>query len=122
MRIGEAAGALGVSTRSLRYYEDQGILHPGRTASGYRVYTDEDLVTARRIQQLLTAGLSTTLIKTLLPCLADHSGRLAPTCPETLGELRRERRRIDGAIESLAASREAIDEVITAGTEAASAR
>jgi len=38
MRIGEAARITGVSARSLRFYEQQGLIVPGRCANGYRDY------------------------------------------------------------------------------------
>lgn len=43
MRIGELAELAGVSTRSLRYYEAQGLLRARRAANGYREYGDGDL-------------------------------------------------------------------------------
>ena len=40
MRIGELADAAGTTAKTLRFYEDQGLLPPaGRTPSGYRNYT-----------------------------------------------------------------------------------
>lgn len=42
MRIGQLADATGVTTRTLRYYESEGLLRePGRTLSGYRDYPAE---------------------------------------------------------------------------------
>jgi MerR family transcriptional regulator, copper efflux regulator len=42
MRIGELAAVSGVSAKTLRYYEDIGVLDPpARTPSGYRNYTRE---------------------------------------------------------------------------------
>ncbi|UKY48061.1 MerR family DNA-binding transcriptional regulator [Streptomyces inhibens] len=38
MPIGELAAEAGTTTRTLRYYEEQGQLESGRTAAGYRVY------------------------------------------------------------------------------------
>lgn len=38
MRIGELARRTGVSERMLRYYEQEGLLRPARTTSGYRDY------------------------------------------------------------------------------------
>ena len=38
MKIGELAEKSGVSVRSLRYYEQQGLLQPGRLMNGYRMY------------------------------------------------------------------------------------
>jgi DNA-binding transcriptional MerR regulator len=44
MRIGEVAGAVGVETSTIRYYESVAVLpEPERTASGYRDYTSNDV-------------------------------------------------------------------------------
>lgn len=40
--IGQVSEDSGVSRRTLRYYEDLGILRPARTESGYRIYTATD--------------------------------------------------------------------------------
>ncbi|MFI5897699.1 MerR family DNA-binding transcriptional regulator [Actinoplanes sp. NPDC051513] len=40
MRIGDLSAATGASTRSLRYYEEQGLLTSTRTPGGQRVYPD----------------------------------------------------------------------------------
>lgn len=108
MRIAEAAEQSGASTRLLRYYEEQGLLAPGRNTSGYRDYNDQDVELARRVRQLLDAGLSTATIRTVLPCLVDRAGRLEPLCEETVADLRREQVRIEESIETLTASRDAI--------------
>jgi DNA-binding transcriptional MerR regulator len=53
MRIGEAAQQAGVSCRTLRYYEELGLLRPARhSAGGARRYSDEDVVRLRRIREL----------------------------------------------------------------------
>ncbi|MHB1987699.1 MAG: helix-turn-helix domain-containing protein [Acidimicrobiales bacterium] len=50
LRIGDVAGRFGVSTRTLRYYEELGLLGPsGRTTGGERRYRAEDLVRLERI-------------------------------------------------------------------------
>jgi DNA-binding transcriptional MerR regulator len=114
MRIGELVRRTGVSERLLRYYEEQGLLTPERRPSGYRDYTEDHVDAVRRIRSLLAAGLSTSTIATVLPCLGTGGERLAPTCPDVLGQLRRERDRIDRAMEDLRTSREALDVVISA--------
>ena len=44
VRIGELAEAAGTTTKTLRFYEDQGLLPPAeRTAAGYRDYTPDAL-------------------------------------------------------------------------------
>ncbi|MEV4253434.1 MerR family transcriptional regulator [Spirillospora sp. NPDC049652] len=114
MRIGELSRRTEVSERLLRYYEEQGLLHPTRLPSGYREYTDQDVEAVRRIRTLLAAGLTTATIATVLPCLEGEPDRLAPTCPDLLADLRRERARITAAIEALESSRTVLDTVIDA--------
>jgi DNA-binding transcriptional MerR regulator len=53
LAIGQAARELGVSVRSLRYYEEMGLLTPtGRTTGGNRLYAPDDLARVRRIREL----------------------------------------------------------------------
>lgn len=53
LRIGEAAARVGVSSRTLRYYEELGLLKPsGRTPGGARRYTDEDIARLEHIREL----------------------------------------------------------------------
>lgn len=60
-RIGEVAEAAGVSCRTLRYYEELGLLVPsGHTSGGARRYTEDDLARLRHIremQELMSFGL-----------------------------------------------------------------
>ncbi|MFF2813322.1 MerR family transcriptional regulator [Streptomyces sp. NPDC058000] len=114
LQIGALARRTGTTERLLRYYEEQGLLNPRRTAAGYRVYQEADVAQVRRIRTLLTSGLNTATIAQVLPCLRDDDGRLVPTCPQLVGELHRERARLTGSIEALMASRDLLDEVITA--------
>lgn len=116
MRISEVADRTGIPSRLLRYYEEQELLMPARSASGYRDYSDQDIEVARRIRQLLDAGLSTATIRTVLPCLTERAGRLAPICSDTIADLQREQARIEASIEALTASRDAINSVIDAGS------
>ncbi|WP_416967898.1 MerR family transcriptional regulator [Streptomyces sp. 4F14] len=114
MRIGELSRRTGVHERLLRYYEEQGLLCPARRPSGYREYTDDDVDTVRRIRSLLAAGLSTSTIGAILPCLRDTPGGLVPTCSDLVADLHRERERIAGSIAELQASLGALERVIAA--------
>jgi DNA-binding transcriptional MerR regulator len=118
MRIGELAHRTGVSVRLLRYYEEQGLLRPERRPSGYRDYREPDVALVRRIRCLLAAGLSTATIAQVLPCVRDDGERLTPTCPDLVADLRRERDRINSAIDDLQTSRAALDQVIDAAPAA----
>lgn len=68
MRIGELSRHTGASVRSLRYYEQQGLLSAARTMNGYREYTAEAVETVATIRSLLELGLTTALLQTVLPC------------------------------------------------------
>lgn len=115
MRISEVTDRTGIPSRLLRYYEEQNLLVPARNTSGYRDYTEQDIEVARRIRQLLDAGLGTATIRTVLPCLTERTGRLAPICSNTIEDLQREQARIEASIEALIASRNAISSFIDAG-------
>ncbi|AXL92218.1 MerR family transcriptional regulator [Streptomyces sp. CB09001] len=75
MRIGELSRATGASTRSLRYYEGQGLLSSDRRSNGYRDYGEEAVRQVAFIQDLYRAGLPSQIIRDILPCTA-------PTPPE----------------------------------------
>jgi DNA-binding transcriptional MerR regulator len=114
MRIGELARQTGATPRSLRYYEEQGLLTPARRASGYRDYDRHAPHTVRHIQLLLSAGLGTTAIGEILPCIPDDTTVLAPTCPELLDALAEERARISMSIQKLVAAQRVLDRLIGA--------
>lgn len=109
MRIGELAAAAGTSAKTLRFYEDQGLLPaPDRTSAGYRDYRPEALTRLDFIGRGQAAGLTLAQIKQVLdirdggqaPCahvrdlldqrLADieHQLRSLTTLRDTLTELR----------------------------------
>lgn len=108
MRIGELAARTSVSVRSLRYYEQQGLLASERSESGQRLYPNEAVARVTLIQQLFTAGISSSTMAELLPCITDPAERTS-----LLGErLLLERERIDRSIRDLTNTKEALDRVI----------
>jgi DNA-binding transcriptional MerR regulator len=115
MFIGELSRRTGVSTRSLRYYEQQGLLRPQRRSSGYREFDESDVATVRRVRILLAAGLNTDLIREVLPCMADEGAILAPTCEEMAQDLKDERERLGRSIEQLQAAHAMLGSIIHAG-------
>jgi DNA-binding transcriptional MerR regulator len=67
LSIGELSRRTGVPVKTLRFYSDKGLLPPrGRTASGYRVYGDEDVVRLDLIRTLREAGLGLVRIRAVL--------------------------------------------------------
>ncbi|MDM8098750.1 MULTISPECIES: MerR family transcriptional regulator [Oceanobacillus] len=65
--IGEFGAKTGFSTRTLRFYEELGILYPSkRNESGHRLYSLEELTILQRIQSLKFIGYSLQEIKEML--------------------------------------------------------
>ncbi|MET9414328.1 MerR family transcriptional regulator [Streptomyces klenkii] len=118
MRIGELARRTGVSERSLRYYEKQQLLTSERTPGGQREYGEWAVDRVIRIQVLFAAGLNSTKIGQLLPCMRDPDG--APSDRATgllVAELAGERQRIDRMIADLVRTRDVLDEVIDTASQ-----
>jgi len=58
-RIGELAARIGLTERTIRYYEERGLLDSvKRLEGGQRVYTDDDVRRLKFIQRLKVLGLS----------------------------------------------------------------
>lgn len=90
MKIGELSRVTGVSPRSLRYYEEQGILTSERRSNGYREYGPDAPEVVARIRALLAIGLPTETIRSILPCEGPE-GPQAGACAglmDKIGELR----------------------------------
>lgn len=85
MHIGEASRATGVPSKTLRYYEDLGLVRPGRTESGYRLYDPGELGRVRFIVRAKQLGFKLNEIADVLnlrendtePC--DHVASLIET-------------------------------------------
>ena len=118
MRIGELAGAAGVSVRALRYYEEQGLIRVRRCANGYRDYDERLVDQILHIRGLLDAGLPTRIIKQILPCLDQPRTIYFPDAtPEMLATLEAERDRMTRRAECLLRNRDAISEYLDAVRE-----
>ncbi|MFI9008138.1 MerR family transcriptional regulator [Actinosynnema sp. NPDC053489] len=114
MRIGELSKRTGVSPRSLRYYEEQGLLTSSRSGAGQRHYPDAAVQRVSLIRQLFEAGMSSRVIATVLPCV-DLPDDL-DVAEETFTAMTRERERIDAEIAHLTEAREALDVLIKANS------
>ena len=75
-RVGALAKKLGKTTRTLRFYEQLGLLIPQkRSAAGYRLYGEEALVQVQWIEQLQDMGFSLGDIKAFLEGLDQAQNR-----------------------------------------------
>jgi DNA-binding transcriptional MerR regulator len=100
-RIGELAAKVGVTERTIRYYEERGLLESvKRLDGGQRVYTDDDVQRLKFIQKLKVLGLSLAEMQELetlygrhhtnakvLPRLIELLDSHLATVSERLGEL-----------------------------------
>ncbi|MBO0869824.1 MAG: MerR family transcriptional regulator [Micromonosporaceae bacterium] len=109
MLIGELAERAGTSTRSLRYYEQHGLLPARRTSNGYREYDEADLRLVREIRSLLEVGFNLEETRPFVECL--RSGRPSGAeCPASIEALSRKLADLDGCIGLLLAARARITE------------
>ncbi|MER5790562.1 MerR family transcriptional regulator [Streptomyces sp. NPDC001980] len=111
MRIGELAARTGVSVRSLRYYEEQGLLVSTRSSGGQRHFTDDDIDRVDFIQRLYVAGLSSRTILELMPCRYAPSDENSDSALERMAE---ERDRLSAHIEELLHTRDSLDGLMAA--------
>lgn len=108
MRVGELAGLAGVSTKTLRYYEDLGLLAPPkRTASGYRDYSSDVLDRLRFIRSAQAVGLTLGEIREVI---AFRDQGQTP-CAQVLELIERRRNELDARIRELQHLRRDLDQL-----------
>jgi len=91
-QIGEVAESLGLSLRTIRYYEEIGLVTPsGRTEGGFRLYTDADIERLRLVKALKPVGMSLETLGELIECV----DLLRDGAPAEAGEAER---RLEGVI------------------------
>ncbi|AQA06139.1 MerR family transcriptional regulator [Mycobacterium sp. MS1601] len=112
MRIGELSARTGVSTRLLRYYEQQGLLSAARDANDYRSYADDAVLRVRQIRTLLAAGLPTAVIVDALRCASGEDAHLE-LCPQLAQQLHRRLSGIDAQIGDLQQQRTRLSEYLS---------
>ena len=113
MRIGELAQRAGTSTRTLRYYESQGLLATRRTANGYRDYDETDLRLVGEIRSLLAMGFALAETRPFVDCLraGNSSGAV---CPDSIAVFRRKLADLDRCLAALHTVREQVSAQLAA--------
>ncbi len=109
MKIGELSRRTGVPTRMLRYYEEQGLLESERRSNGYRDYPETAIDQVELVRGLVSSGLPTRLVRTLLGMEGVEGEELARTCSRNVAEtLASELETLDSKIACLTRSRETV--------------
>jgi len=101
MLIGELAARAGTSTRTLRYYEQHGLVEPRRDTNGYRRYDEAELRVVHEIRTLLAVGFGLDDIRPFVACL--RAGNTAGhVCPDSVAVLRRKLTEVETYLDQLA--------------------
>jgi len=72
MRISELSKLTGASVRSLRYYEQKGLIATERGENGYRNFNQMTVERVKTIQFYLSLGFTTEQIESFLNCVMKH--------------------------------------------------
>lgn len=97
LSITDAAALLGLSKHTLRYYEDQGLVHPQRTSSGYRTYSAFDLRRLLFLTRMRVSGMTMTDLRRYIALVEQGD----ETIPERRGIMLAQRQRIARQIREL---------------------
>jgi MerR family transcriptional regulator/heat shock protein HspR len=92
--ISVAAELVGMHPQTLRIYEAKGLVRPGRTPGGTRLYSERDLERLKTIQRLTTElGLNLAGVQRVL-ALEDEMGKLRARAERLEREMREEIERV----------------------------
>jgi DNA-binding transcriptional MerR regulator len=104
VRIGELGRRAGVSPRTLRHYEELGLLAARRRANGYRDYDERDLRVVTEIRSLVGLGFALEETRPFVECLrAGHP--TGASCPDSRAVQRRKLAEVDEWLDRLHAVR-----------------
>jgi Cu(I)-responsive transcriptional regulator len=92
MNIGDASERSGLPAKTIRYYEDIGLLKPGRSGNGYRDYSTADVHRLKFLQRSRSLGFSVEECRQLLSLYGDshrESADVKAIAQVKLGEIDR---------------------------------
>ena len=108
MKIGQVERDAGLPAKTIRYYEDIGLIRPGRTTNGYRRFSERDLHKLRFLKRSRSLGFTIAECRVLLSLYEDNGRASADV--KTIAS--RHLARIDRKIEELQSLRKALNELI----------
>jgi len=108
MQIKEFAGRTGVTVRALHHYDRLGLLRPSvRTAAGYRLYGENELI---RLQQIATLKFLGCPLKQIKAVLAGPAAGLGTTLGMQREALERQRLTLNRALRAIDRAQKLFDE------------
>ncbi len=108
MNIGDVAKASGLPAKTIRYYEDIGLVQPGRGENGYRSFSEVDLHKLRFLGRARALGFSIEDCRALFALYEDDHRASA----EVRRIARRHLAEIERKISDLAAMRETLTHLV----------
>ena len=110
LTIGQVAKTIGVAAKTIRYYEEIGVLPvSARTASGYRQYDESAVERLRFISRARSLGLPLHRLRILTSAL--NAGRRAPLRPRLLALVQEQLSAVQDRIAELEALRQQLEQV-----------
>jgi DNA-binding transcriptional MerR regulator len=111
MRIGEVAARAGVSTKTVRHYESQGVLSSSRLSNGYRDYDENAVRLVSEAHLLGSLGIRLGETRPFLDCLSAGNERV-DDCADSLVAYRRAIADVNGRIAELTARRDVLSALL----------
>jgi len=110
MNIGEASKASGVNQKMIRYYESIGLIDGvGRSANGYRTYTQNDVHTLAFIRRARHLGFSIEQIQALMTLWRDKERSSAEVKAIAQGHIAE----LEAKIDELASMQRTLQHLVT---------
>ena len=101
MTVGEVAKKMGITVRTLQYYDKEGLLSPSeKTEGGRRLYNERDLVVLHQILSLKSLGFSLDNIKEALVSL-DTPGGVADALAKQAGSIREKIKQLSASLTAI---------------------
>lgn len=104
VQIGEVADRTGLSLRTIRYYEEVGLITPtDRTTGGFRLYSEDDIARLRLIMRMKPLDFSLEEMRDVLGILDGFAQTDTPTDPTDVRRLEDYRETVLERIQTLQA-------------------
>lgn len=114
MLIGELSERTGASKKSLRHYEEKGVISGERLENGYRDFDEAQVERVRAARFYLGLGISTDMIERIFECPGgDSLFEAGAQCPQLLDFYEEKREEINEQIEVLGEAGERLGERIS---------
>lgn len=115
LKIGTLAKAAGVSVRSIRHYDQRGLLTSTRTENGYRAFQAVAITQVKQIQRLIAAGFSLEEIRSFPDCMLLIEG--AKACADISDTQRKRLAILERQIEALESQRRQLRALLMESTQ-----